>query len=441
MNTERVPPQDIDAERAVLGAMLLSDESKTTIPVVIQTVVATDFYKQAHNEIYTAIVRLFESGDNVDLLTAAKALEKRGSLENVGGVPYLDEMIESVPTGANVKHYAEIVKHESMRRQLIKVTAHGYDRAYDNTLEFDQVIGDVEQGVLDIRLARNQDDHLHQIKQVLISTNKHVQAIAENPDHMLGISTGFHKLDACIKGIQKSDYTIIAGRPSAGKSMLAQQIAQYAAIHCNEPVCYFSLEMSQEALGLRIMSSMGGVPLEHIRGGHMTESEWSAVSLGFSKITDAPIYIDDTPNISIEEVRAKCHQVMSRQGLGLVIVDYFTLMHSQRKHENRLAELNYISTALKGLARSLRVGLIVVCQLNRNLESRTHDQKRPILSDLRDTGKLEEDADTVLFVHRDAYYTKDLTDRSAEIIVAKQRNGPLDIIPLTFHGECVSFSQ
>jgi len=381
---DRVPPQNIDAERAILGALMLPDESSDTIPVAMQILVKGDFYKKSHQDIYAAVISLFEKDINVDLLTVTQELGRQSRLERIGGVPELDAMIESVPTGSNVKHYADMVKELSMKRQLIVASARMYNQAFDDSLEFDQVIGDAEQVVLDIRMAGMQDDHLYQIKSVLTSTSKYVNAIAENPDHMLGIATGFPELDKCIKGIQKSDYTIIAGRPSMGKSMLAQQIAQYAAIHCQEPVCYFSLEMSKDALGIRIMSSLGGVPLERIREGYMTGEDQSAVAMGFSKITDAPMFIDDTPNISIEELRAKCHQVMARQGLGLVIVDYFTLMHSTRKHEGRLAELNYISTQLKGIARSLNVGLILVSQLNRNLESRPINQKRPILSDLRE---------------------------------------------------------
>lgn len=433
---DKVPPQNADYERAILGALMLPDENSDVIPIAMQTLVKDDFYLQAHKDIYEAVITLFEKDINVDLLTVTKELESKNRLKRAGGVPELNTMIDSVPSAANVQYYADEVKELALKRHLIVASAKIYHQAFDDSLDFEQMIGDAEKAICDIRAGRV-EGRASSIRDVFKSTIDRLNLIADNPDGLLGIATGFHDLDSCIQGIQKGALTTIAGRPGMGKSIVAEQIATHAAMHCEETVCFFSLEMPCEVLGMRIVSSISGLPFGRIRRARLSDAEWSKVAGVFSEMDSVPLYIDDTPGITVEVIGTVCRQIMRQYGLGVVVVDYFQLVERRSKEENRLAELEAISQAMQRLARTLDVAVVLVAQLNRNVESRP--EKRPILSDIKSCGKLEEDSDVVIGIYRDAYYTKNEDDHSAELIVLKQRNGPLDTVKLRFDGARVRF--
>jgi len=435
MKLDQVPPQNVDAERAVLGAMLMPGEN--VVPIVMPLLVNDDFYSKGNACIFGAITTLYEVDAKIDLLTVVEQLTKDGTLDKTVGVAEINVMIESVPSAANVEYYAEMIRIASMRRNAIAVAAKMYKELLDDTLEFDDVIASAEKAILDIRMDRIKNP-VSPIKAVIQSTTDRLNKISDNPDGLLGIATGFHELDSLIQGIQKSELTVVVGRPGMGKSMLVHQIGVYAAQHCKEPTCIFSLEMPEEALGMRIASSISGVPFEFVRRANMTDTQWSKIFQVFNDLVDVPLFIDDTPGISIEEIRARCHQMVSSHGLGVVIVDYFQLIAKKGKSDTRLAELENISQSLKNLARSLDIAVVLAAQLNRNLEGRP--DKRPQLSDIKSCGKLEEDADVVLGIYRDSYYPpKDKNDHSAEILILKQRNGPLGTAHLEFDGNRVRF--
>ena len=431
MRLDSVLPNNVDAERAVLGAMMMADVAAIILPILDKD----DFYNDGNGCIYEAIAALFEADTKVDLLTVVQQLESHGTLAKAGSVPYLNEMIDSVPSAGNVEYHAEMVKTESMRRVAILASAKMYHECFDDTLEFDDVISDAEKAILDIRMDRVQKP-ASSLKSVFNSTLKRMSDIADNPDGLLGIATGFHKLDDCIQGIQRGELTVIAGRPGMGKSLAAHQVALHAARHCGEPACLFSLEMPEESLGMRIVSGISAVPFDFIRRAELTEGQWGKVIGAFNDLSEVPLYIDDTPGITVEEIQARCHQMVSTHGLSVVVVDYYQLVQKKGKSE-RLAELEAISMAMKNLARSLDVAVVLVAQLNRNVEGR--EKKRPLLSDIKSCGQLEQDADVVIFIYRDEYYTKDPNDHSAEFIVAKQRNGTLDTINLKFDGARARF--
>ncbi len=437
---DRVPPQDVDQERAVLGALMLPDESVDAIPVVMQILVKDDFYKKGHKDIYEAVTTLFEKDINVDLLTVTQELERKNRLKRSGGVPYLNEMIDSVPSAANVQYYADIVKHLALRRGLIYASAKIYNQAFDDSLEFEQVIGDASKAILDMEMGNAKQDSVVPMRTVINRTLKRVQEIATNPDHLLGLPTGFKELDRKTYGIHKGSFTIIAARPGVGKTIAVQQIAQNVGVKHNKLVAWFSLEMSIEELGMRIMASATGIPLGKIRGGSMMPSDFGKAASVFNEYLDTPIFIDDTPGITIEEIVSKCKS-MYRDGLELVIVDYFQLVQAKGKHEDERRRLNHIAEQLKNLARSLDIAVIAVSQLSRSCENRP--DKRPQLSDLRETGRLEEEADLVIFIYRDDYYNKKESEHNnvAEFIIGKQRNGPTGTVKLEFDGKHTRFKN
>jgi replicative DNA helicase len=438
---DKVPPQNADFERAILGALMLPDENSDVIPVVMQILTKDDFYLQAPKDIYEAIITLFEKGINVDLLTVTQELEKKNRLKRAGGVASLNEMIDSVPSVANVEYYAEEVKALALRRNLIVASAKIYNQAFDDSLEFDQVIADASKAILDIEMGNAKQDSVVDMHTAVNRTIKRVSDIASNPDHLLGLPTGFKVLDQKIYGMQKGDFTIIAGRPGMGKSICVQQIAENVGVKHNKPVCWFSLEMSVESLGMRLMASAADVPLAKIRGGAMSTDDFSRAIGKFNEYMNAPIFVDDTPGITLEEIRVKSRAIKRQHGLEMVIVDYVQLVQAKGKHEDERRKLNYIAEQLKNLARSLDVAVVCVSQLSRSCENRP--DKRPMLSDLRETGRLEEEADLVIFVYRDDYYEKNksLHNNVAEFIVGKQRNGPTGIVRCMFDGKHTRFNN
>jgi len=441
---ERVPPQNVDAERAVLGAMLLPDGGREAIPKVIE-VLGDDpygdiFYKEAHQKIYNAILNLFEKNQPVDLVTATRELEQIGDLEKVGDVAYLDEMMDSVPTAANVEYYARIVKDESIRRRLIRASVQIYNDSFDNAEDIDVLLDGAERTVLDIR-KENVLRGFIQLKKTIKDTLNTIQDLYNRKEHVIGTPTGFTELDLQTSGFQPSDLIIVAGRPGMGKSMFVQNIAQHVAGENKIPVGLFSLEMSHQQLVLRMLSAEANVDFQRIRTGFLNDPDWPKLTLAAGRLYESPIFIDDTPGISIMELRAKTRRLKAEHNVGLIIIDYLQLMQSRGRSENRQQEISDISRSLKGLARELSIPVIACSQLSRAPESRP--DKHPQLSDLRESGAIEQDADMVIFLYREEYYERDSSEKTgeAEIIIGKQRNGPTGTIKLSFRANCMRFDN
>lgn len=440
---DRVPPQDIDAERAVLGAMLLPDGGREVIPKVIE-ILGDDpygdvFYKEAHQKIYNAILNLFEKNEPVDLITATRELERTGDLEKVGDVAYLDEMMD-IAIVANVEYHARIVKDESLRRRLIRASVQIYNDSFENSEDIDMLLDGAERTILDIR-QENVLKGFVQLKKTIKDTLNTIQDLYNRKEHVIGTPTGFTELDNKTSGFQPSDFIIVAGRPGMGKSMFVQNIAQHVAGENKIPVGMFSLEMSHQQLVLRMLSAEANVDFQSIRTGWLKDPDWPKLTLAAGNLYESPIFIDDTPSISVMELRAKARRLKAEHNVGLIIIDYMQLMQSRGRLENRQQEISEISRSLKGLARELNIPLIACSQLSRAPESRP--DKHPQLSDLRESGAIEQDADMVIFLYREEYYGRDSSEKSgeAEIIIGKQRNGPTDTVRLAFRANCMRFDN
>jgi len=444
MDIERVPPQNIDAERAVLGAMLMSDGGKEAIPRVVEilgdSLTVNGFYREAHQRIYSAILNLFEKGEPADLLTVARELQQTGDLEKVGGVPSINEMIDSVPTVANVEYYAQMVKNEATRRRLIQATARLYNEAFDDSEDVELLLDTAERAILDIRQS-NVDRGFTPLKKIIKDSFSAIQELYNKKEHVTGVPSGFVDLDRATSGFQTSDFIVVAGRPGMGKSMFIQNIAQYVACECRKPVGLFSLEMSQEQLVMRMLAAEANVEFRGLRTGFLSESDWPKLTIAAGKLSESPIFIDDTPGISVMELRAKARRLKVEHEVGLIMIDYLQLMQGRGRSENRQQEISEISRSLKGLAKELSIPLIACSQLSRSPEARP--DKRPQLSDLRESGAIEQDADLVIFLYREEYYERDMSGKpgEAEIIIGKQRNGPTTTVNLTFRASHMKFEN
>ncbi len=441
---DRVPPQNIDAERAVLAAMLLPNEGKEAIPKVIE-ILGDDpsdngFYKEAHQKIYNAILNLFERSEPADLLTVTRELQRTGDLESVGGVAYLDEMIDSMPTAANVVYYAQMVKDEALRRRLIRESAKIYNDCFDSSEEIQVILDKAERAIYDIR-QENIETGFVPLKSAIKTTFSEIQELYHKKEHVTGIPSGFTDLDLSTSGFHKSDFIIVAGRPGMGKSMFIQNIAQYVAGVCKIPVGLFSLEMSHQQLVLRMLSAEANVEFQKLRTGFLSETDWPKLTISAGNLAGYPIFIDDTPGISVMELRAKARRLKTEHNAGMIFIDYLQLMQGRGKAENRQQEISEISRSLKGLARELDMPVVACSQLSRAPEGRP--DKRPQLSDIRESGSIEQDADLVIFLYRDEYYEREASDKSgeAEVIIAKQRNGPTTTVKLTFRANFMRFDN
>ena len=441
---DRVPPQNVDAERAVLGAMLMSDGGREAIPRVIEVLgedpTGEAFYREAHRKIYNAILNLFERAEPADLLTITRELDRNSDLENVGGVPYINEMIDSVPSAANVEYYAQMVKDESIKRRLIYTSAQIYNESFDDSEDITMLLDRAERAILEIR-QDNVDRGFIPVKRIIKSSFSAIQELYNKQEHVTGVASGFIDLDDKTSGFQKSDFIIIAGRPGMGKSMFIQNIAQYVACECRIPVGLFSLEMSKEQFVVRMLASEARVDFQNLRTGFLSESDWPKLTIAAGRLSEAPIFIDDTPGITVMEQRARARRLKAEHDVGLIIIDYLQLMQGRAKVESRQQEISEISRALKGLAKELELPIMACSQLSRNVESRP--DKRPQLSDLRESGAIEQDADLVLFLYREEYYERDMSTKQgeAEVIIGKQRNGPTAIINLVFRANQMKFEN
>ncbi len=432
---EKVPPQALEAEIAVLGAMLIEEEA---VPEALEVIEESFFYKEAHRKIFSSIVKLFISNKAVDLVTLTEELKKNSHLEEIGGAAYLTELTSAVPTAANLKHYAGIVKEKAMLRSLINTATQIASESYGAEGNVGAIIDKAERLVFEIS-SRKIETGFCAIKDIIKDSIETIDNLYQRKEHITGLPTGFHDLDVMTAGLQSEDFIVVAGRPSMGKSSLVSCIAEHIGVVKKIPVGIFSLEMSREQLVRRMLCSHAQVDAHKVRTGFLSQSDWPRLVSAAGKLSEAPIFIDDTPVMSALELRAKARRLKSHHNLGLVIVDYLQLMQGIGRTESRQQEISDISRSLKALARELKLPVIAVSQLSRAVEARV--DHRPLLSDLRESGAIEQDADLVILLLREEYYQPNDEDKKgiAEVIVAKQRNGPVGSIKLAFLKEHARF--
>jgi len=434
---DRLPPQNIEAEESVIGSLLIDPDAIIKIASFLRP---EDFYREAHQTIYRAILSLHERRQPADFVTLVDELTRQGQIEQLGGAAYLTSLINQVPTSVHVEHYAHIVERTHIMRRLISAAGEIAALAYEDQGEIDEVIDQAERILFDVsqrRISRT----LVPISEVIKSYYDRVEFLVEHRDETLGVPTGFADLDRLLGGLQPSDLLIIAARPGVGKTSLAISMATNAALRNNAVVAMFTLEMSAEQLAQRMISAQTGIDSQRLRLGHIEDLEWEQFTRASGTLSQASIFIDDTPSPSPMEIRTKARRLAAEYDLDLVIVDYLQLMQAgNRRQDNRVQEISYISRSLKGLARELSVPVVALSQLSRAVETR--QDKRPVLSDLRDSGSIEQDADVVMFIYRDEMYNED-SERAniADIIVAKHRNGPTDTISLHFDPSLTKFSD
>jgi len=424
----RVPPQNLEAEQAVLGAILLEAEALIT---AMEHLRAEDFYSVAHQRIYDAIVALGEDNKPLDLVTLMSRLQDQGELEEIGGVSYLAKLSGAVPTAANVEYYAQIVAEKSMLRRLIRTATQIVSDGYAEGEDVGALLSDAEQRILELSNRRATHGFVS-IRDVLMEVFERVEHLYNHKGGVTGIPSGFPDLDKMTSGFQRSDLIIVAARPSVGKTAFALNIAQNVAVRASETVAIFSLEMSAAQLVQRMICAESNVDAGRMRTGFLEGDDWEKLSMAIGSLSEAQVYIDDTPGITVADIRAKCRRLKKEKGLGMVLVDYLQLIAGRGKPgENRQQEVSEISRTLKQIARELEVPVIALSQLSRGVEQR--QDKRPMMSDLRESGSIEQDADIVSFLYRDDYYDKESEKKNIiEIIIAKQRNGPVGTVELVF---------
>ncbi len=433
---EKLPPQNLEAERSTLGAMLLEREA---IGKVVEILTEETFYSEAHRRIFRAIVDLYDRNEPVDYITLTDLLSRWGDLEAAGGAPYLTSLTDSVPTAAHVEHYARIVKEKYLLRRLIRTSTELITRSYSGEEEADGLLDEAERSMFELSQNRQRGGVL-KIKDVIHDAMELVEKFSKHETHITGVPTGFPDLDEMTSGLQAGELVIMAARPSMGKTALALNLASYAALEAKLPVAVFSLEMSAEALVTRMLCSEARVNVHAVRTGRLAEGDLGHLSMAAGRLFDAAIYIDDSPSATVLELRSKARRLKAEQNIGLVIVDYIQMISSNTRSDNRQQEIAVISRSLKALAKELRVPVLAISQLSRAPEAR--GDRRPQLSDLRESGAIEQDADVVMFIYREAYYEKDKRDdRTAEVIVAKQRNGPTGTVKLVFNQQYTRFDS
>ncbi|MEC2055172.1 replicative DNA helicase [Peribacillus psychrosaccharolyticus] len=432
---DRIPPQNIDAEQAVLGAIFLEPASMT---VTSEVLIPEDFYRSSHQKIYTVMLKLNDHGKAVDLITVSEELSASKNLEEIGGVSYLSELAGSVPTAANVEYYVRIVEEKSLLRRLIRTATNIAQEGYSREDEVEELLGEAEKNIMEVAQRKNAGA-FQNIKDVLVRTYDNIEVLTNRKGDVTGIPTGFTELDRMTAGFQRNDLIIVAARPSVGKTAFALNIAQNVATKTEENVAIFSLEMGAEQLVMRMLCAEGNINAQNLRTGSLTDEDWRKLTMAMGSLSNAGIYIDDTPGVRIGEIRSKCRRLKQEQGLGMILIDYLQLIQGNgRSGENRQQEVSEISRSLKALARELQVPVIALSQLSRGVEQR--QDKRPMMSDIRESGSIEQDADIVAFLYRDDYYDKESENKDIiEIIIAKQRNGPVGTVSLAFVKEYNKF--
>ncbi|WP_259349523.1 MULTISPECIES: replicative DNA helicase [unclassified Schaalia] len=433
---DRVPPQALEAEQSVLGSMLLSKDAIGEIGEIISGI---DFYRPQNETIYNTILDLYSRGEPADPITVAAELERAGALKRIGGGAYLHSLTASVPTTANATHYARIVREKAMLRRLVSAGTRIVQLGYsEDGGEVDDLMDAAQAEVHAVAEGRQKQDYIA-LGEMSDDILTELERIANNKNKLTGVPTGFSDLDSLTQGLHPGQMVIIAARPAMGKSTLALDICRSAAIHNNIAAAMFSLEMSRSEIAMRLLSAETGVFLGKMRSGDMTADDWTRVSKRVGEVSSAPLYIDDSPNMSMLEIRSKCRRLKQQHNLGLVVLDYLQLMSSGKRVESRQQEVSEFSRSLKLLAKELELPVIAVAQLNRGPEQRS--DHKPMMADLRESGSLEQDADVVFLLHRPDYYDAEDRPGEADIIVAKHRNGPTDTIPVVFQGAQARFGN
>ncbi len=436
MELGKVPPHDIEAEQAVIGSMLTDQEA---VYAAIEKLKPEDFYREDNKQIYTAILNIYNKADPIDIITLKAELSSMGKLDAVGGLEYIVELPEKVPTTANVDKYIKIVEEKSLLRNLIKAANEILSSGYAQEDDVENIIDHAEKKIFDVMQKKSQKGYTT-IKDVLVESFTKLEELYNQKEHITGVPTGFVELDRKTAGLHGSELILIAARPAMGKSAFALNIGSYAATKANVPVAIFSLEMSKEQVGNRILCSEALVDSNNVRTGELNDEELGKLAETSGELSQAPIYIDDTPGISVMEIRAKCRKLKLEKNIGLVIIDYLQLIQGSGKTSSREQEIAEISRSLKILAKEIEVPVIALSQLSRAVESRP--DHRPMLSDLRESGSIEQDADIVMFLYRDDYYNEDSEKKNiAEIIIAKQRAGSTGPIELAWLGKYTKFAN
>ncbi len=435
---DRVPPQNIEAEQAVLGAMMIDKEAISKATEILRE---NDFYRQDHRAVYQVIVDLFSKNQAVDMVTVTESLKREGKLDDVGGIQFITYLANAVPTAANISYHAKIVEEKSLLRQLISVSTQIAGSGYEGSEDVNTLLDNAERMILAVSERKISRD-FSPIKEVVMSAVDRIDELYNKKGGITGLATGFIDFDHLTSGLQPSDLILIAARPSMGKTALVLNMAQNVAIREKKAVAFFSLEMSKEQLVQRMLCSEASIDSSRLRIGELEDNDWEKLIWAADGLSQADIFIDDTPGITVMEMRAKARRLKVEHNLQLIVIDYLQLMQGSGKKnsENRQQELSDISRSLKALARELNVPVIALSQLSRSVESR--QVKRPMLSDLRESGALEQDADLVAFLYREDYYDKETENKNiTELIIAKHRNGPVDTVKLFFHKQFTRFAN
>ncbi len=450
VSLQKLPPQNIEAEQMVLGAILIENDAINNVLTILSP---EDFYKDIHRRIFAAMLDMFERRDAIDLVTLTDVLRGKMGLESVGGASYLATLVSLVPTAANVKYHARIVREKSILRQLIHSSTDIITQCYDDSRtidSIDELLNSAERSIFDIA-QKKIGESFSALKAIVGHSFDMVEKLYARKEMITGIPTGFVDLDNMTSGLQPSDLIIVAGRPSMGKTAFCLNIAAYAAMEKGKIVAVFSLEMAKEQLGLRLLGSEARVDAHKLRTGHLSERDWTPLANAAGRLAEAPIYIDDTAALSVLEMQAKARRLKTEHGLDLIIVDYLQLMRGRGNEQSREQEISNISRSLKVLAKDLKVPVVALSQLNRAVETRPGKEERPLLADLRESGAIEQDADVILFIYRDELYNKCECSNDgeclcgqrgkAEVIIGKQRNGPIGRVDLTYINKFTRFEN
>lgn len=427
---DKLPPQNIEAEQSVLGAIMIENDAFLK---VIEIISREDFYKESHKKIFDAMIYLFEKNEPIDLITIAEELRKRNEIDAVGGESYLSVLASQVPTSANVRYHSKIIREKALLRTLIKSASEIAGKVYEDNLDADELVDHAERIIFNISDKRTKASFVS-LKELIKGSFETIEHLYDKKSAITGVASGFNDLDERTSGFQRGDLIVIGGRPSMGKTAFSLNLARYVGVEMKEPVAIFSLEMTKEQLAMRMLCAEAMVDSNSVRKGFIRKEDWGKLTNAAGRLTEAPIFIDDSSNISILEMRAKARRLkMEYKGLSLVVVDYLQLMRGRGSFEkSREQEISEISRSLKALAKEIEVPVIALSQLNRGVETRSGN-KRPTLADLRESGAIEQDADVIIFLYREEVYNKNTPEKGkAEINIAKQRNGPTDTIYLTF---------
>lgn len=435
----RVPPQNLEAEQSLLGGLLVDPESMNKI---VDLVAPDDFYRDAHGKIYEVMLDLYERNEAIDIITVSSLARDKGFVEGMGGITYLNTLVDSMPSAANIAQYAKMVREKALTRKLMNAATLIIEKGHELVdTSVDSYIDEAEN--LIFQVAENKfKPSFFSMRDIVMENVKTIERLSQNKQFVIGVPTGYTELDKMTSGFQPSDLIVVAGRPSMGKTALCMNIAQHVAMLTDDPISVgiFSMEMSKEQLVTRLLSAESEIDHSKLRAGALSHGEWRSLSEAASKLIEAAIFIDDSPSMGVLELRARARRLKKEHGLGIIIVDYLQLMKGRTTSERREQEISEISRSLKSLAKELNIPVVAISQLNRMVEQR--DNKRPRLSDLRESGAIEQDADVIIFIYRDEVYNQNSDNKGvAEIIIGKQRNGPTGTVELAFLDKCTSFKN